>query len=33
VPAPKYGTYMGLYKIVSGMLYHYDVMLVPIMAP
>lgn len=33
VSAPRYGTYIGLYKIVSGMLYHYDVMLVPIMAP
>jgi hypothetical protein len=32
VSAPKYGTYMGLYKLVAGALYHYDVMLVPIMA-
>jgi hypothetical protein len=32
VSAPKYGTYMGLYKIGAGMLFHYDVMLVPIMA-
>ena len=32
VSAPTYGTYTGFYKIVSGMLYHYDVMLVPIMA-
>ena len=32
VSAPKYGTYMGLYKIGAGMFFHYDVMLVPIMA-
>lgn len=32
VSAPKYTGYMGVYKLVAGTLFHYDVMLVPIMA-